>query len=175
MAKKLSLSEINKLSGQFNEKKEITLEVNSINSKGEIQEYKCQISTKFKRTDIQKMLIDYMAILEEFKQRKNISTEDLYDTTTIMYGLIVSYFTNIQIPKIDKLEQLIHVTENLINLGIIEQLFKSDKGFDPDEVKFLNQEMEKAAKQIGENLGELAVRGMVNEQVNGVEEDAPIQ
>jgi hypothetical protein len=121
------------------------------------------------------MLIDYMAILEEFKQRKNISTEDLYDTTTIMYGLIVSYFTNIQIPKIDKLEQLIHVTENLINLGIIEQLFKSDKGFDPDEVRFLNQEMEKAAKQIGQNIGELAVRGMVNEQANGVEEDAPIQ
>jgi hypothetical protein len=172
VAKKLSLSEINKLSGQFNEKKEITLEVKN---KGKIQEYKCQISIKFKRTDIQKMLIDYMSILEEFKQRKNISMEELYDTTTIMYGLIVSYFTNIPVPKLEELEQLVNVTENLINLGIIEQLFKSDKGFDPDEVRFLNQEMEKAAKQIGENLGELAVRGMVNEQVNGVEDSATIQ
>jgi hypothetical protein len=159
-SKKLTLSNISKLNSELNERKVIRV----------CGDYEVQIDIKFRRTKIQKVILDYFTILQDLKKRENINDETIVHTTSLLYALIIRYFSDIPLPDIDDVEKLIQVSNSLLDLGIMEELF-GENGFPKDQVELLTKEIDKAANGIGNILGELSLQSVLSE---GVEENGEV-
>lgn len=169
---KLSLTEINKLDKKFNEHKSIRLIVSL--PEGGTKEYSHSIAVTFKKTDIDKLSIDYLSILAELQDTPDITSETFYNANSLLNALIVKYFSDVPIPlKLDSLQSVIRVSESLFNLGIMEQMFDPDKGFSKVEIDKLTEQLSKQSKSIGEKLGEMAIAASLNQtgdETNGYNE-----
>ena len=109
--KKINEASLNKGFNKFNEK--ITERVTDIFG----EEYELEISKHFKKSDTQKIMIDYLEIEEEFKEIKDI--ESLKDTIIIPM-LMIKQFTNISIP--DEGERLLSMANKLVELELLNKI-----------------------------------------------------
>jgi uncharacterized protein YabN with tetrapyrrole methylase and pyrophosphatase domain len=159
-AKKLTLSNITKLNNELNERKLIRV----------CGDYEVQIHLTFRRTLISKLLLDYITILQNLRGRENITDETIMQTTSLINALTVKYFSDIPLPDIENIEKLIQVSNALLDLNIMDELF-GENGFPKDQIELLSKEIEKAAKGIGTMLGELAVQSTLSD-VSEDDEDA---
>lgn len=152
--KKLTLATINKLNSEFDQRKTIYV----------CGDYPVQVDIKFRKTKIQKMILDYIIILEDLRKQKNVNEETLMRTTSLINTLIVKYFTDIPVPPIDNIEKLIQVSNALLDLGIMDVLFDgNENGFPKDQLELVKTEIDKVSKNIGQILGEMGIKAVLNE------------
>jgi len=109
--KKLNEASLNKGFNKFNEK--VTERV--ADRFGE--EYEVEVSKYLKKTDTQRIMIDYMEIIDELKDMEGIDT--LKDTI-ILPMLMIKKFTNISIP--DEAEKLLAMADKLAELELFGQI-----------------------------------------------------
>lgn len=157
---KLTLAEYDRLDKQFSERKQVTLKV--IHD-GQEKLYTHEIAVKFKPTEIQKLTIDYLSILEELRANDTVTKETLYNANSLLNALIVKYFSDVPVPPLDNLQSVVRVSETLYNIGIMQQLFDDETGFPKEETDKLSKELDKNAKVIGQRVGELMYQQSLNE------------
>ena len=109
--KKLNEVSLNKGFSKFNEK--ITERVTDRFG----EEYEIEFSKYLKKTDTQKIMIDYMNIIEELEDMDGI--DNLKDSI-ILPMLMIKYFTNIPIQ--DEGEKLLIMADKLIELELFNSI-----------------------------------------------------
>jgi len=109
--KKINEVSLNKGFNKFNEK--VTERITDIFG----EEYELEINKHFKKSDTQKIMIDYLEIEEEFKEIKDIG--NLKDTIIIPM-LMIKYFTNVAVP--DEGEKLLAMADKLIELELLSEI-----------------------------------------------------
>ena len=109
--KKLNEVSLNKGFSKFNEK--ITERVTDRFG----EEYEVEFSKYLKKTDTQKIMIDYMNIIEELEGMEGI--DNLKDSI-ILPMLMIKYFTNIPIQ--DEGEKLLIMADKLIELELFNSI-----------------------------------------------------
>jgi len=109
--KKLNEVSLNKGFSKFNEK--VTERVTDRFG----EEYEVEFSKYLKKTDTQKIMIDYMNIIEELEGMENI--DNLKDSI-ILPMLMIKYFTNIPIQ--DEGEKLLIMADKLIELELFNSI-----------------------------------------------------
>jgi len=109
--KKLNEVSLNKGFSKFNEKvtERVTDRFN--------EEYEVEVSKYLKKTDTQRIMIDYMEIIEELKDMEGIKS--LQDTI-ILPMIMIKYFTNISIPN--EGEKLLSMADKLIELDLLNEI-----------------------------------------------------
>lgn len=151
-AKKLTLQEIAKQDSKFNERKKIKL----------LGKYDVEIDRFFRKSKVQLLLANYLTILTDLQKRENVTTETILNSSSLLHALVIKYFSDIELPSVESVEDLIIVSTALIDLNIVDELFNGD-GFDKEEIEKLTNEINKSAKLIGEKIGEMAVQSTLNE------------
>jgi hypothetical protein len=149
--KKLTLSAVHKESAKLNEKITKTITDRSGN------EYKVIINKYFKKTDISKLIGDFVTITEQLKENGS-NIEDYSDNIYLFHLLIIKYMTNIPLPS-NALE-LIAYAQELINIDILANIINSlpqeevDKasGWINESLKNLPEIMSKMVGMISKNL-----------------------
>ena len=135
--KKINEASINKGFGKFNEK--VTERVTDIFG----EEYEVEISKYLKKSYTQKIMIDYMEIIEELKDMEGI--DNLKDSI-ILPTLMIKYFTNVVIP--DEGEKLLIMADKLIELELFSEILNL---LPEDELLKMN----KVAEQFGKSVEKL--------------------
>lgn len=109
--KKLNEASLNKGFNKFNERI-----VEKVTDRfGET--YEVEVVKYLKKSDTQKIMIDYMAITEELKDTAGI--DNLKDSIIIPM-LMIKYFTNISIP--DEGDKLLVMADKLIELELFDKI-----------------------------------------------------
>lgn len=109
--KKINEASLNKGFNKFNEK--ITERVTDIFG----EEYEVEITKHFKKSDTQKILIDYYSITEDLEETEGV--ENLKDTIIIPM-LMIKRFTNISVP--DEGERLLAMADKLAELELFGKI-----------------------------------------------------
>ena len=111
--KKLNQQNISKVSTKFNERISLTVTDRFSDS------YIIEINKYFKKTEIQKMIVDYFSFKEELE---TIVTDlELVRNTTFLFpSLLVKYFSNV--PLSDNLVELISGAETLIDIEVFDHI-----------------------------------------------------
>jgi len=153
--KKLTLTEIRKQDDLLNGQKTVYVLDNK---------YAINIDKRFRKTKMDKYVAEYISIVQEVQKAKQVSTDDVLNIPYAAYGLAAKHFTDLPI-EYKSLDGFIVVTRRLLDLGILEQLFSGncEEGFDPSEVERLNKTTEAAATNVGQAMGELAIREALNQ------------
>jgi len=132
--KKINEASINKGFGKFNEK--VTERVTDIFG----EEYEVEISKHLKKSYTQKIMIDYMEIIEELKDMEGI---DNFKDTIILPTLMIKYFTNVVIP--DEGEKLLVMADKLIELELFSEILNL---LPEDELLKMNKVVEQFGKSV---------------------------
>jgi len=111
--KKLTSSTLSKSSTKFNEG--IVIQVADRFS----EIYTVEINKYFKTTEVQKLIVDYLASKEELPNFVS-DLELIKDTTYLYYALLVKYFTSV--PLSEDLMELISGVETLIDLEVFDKI-----------------------------------------------------
>ncbi|MCR8641546.1 hypothetical protein NV379_02650 [Paenibacillus sp. N1-5-1-14] len=159
MSKQLTLSTVSKLHAkEFNEQKKVTLKTGDF----------IMIQTKFRKTNVQNMLVEYQEILESMKNM-NVDFGVIKDISFVYYMLLLRHFTNLNnIPK--DINKMVSVCEKLIDLDILEEIFES---FELEELKKIDEMIKKISNNsnlIGKQMGEIFTKAVINESVKDDED-----
>ena len=111
--KKLNQQNISKISTKFNERISLTVTDRFSDS------YTIEINKYFKKTDVQKMIVDYFSFKEELKTIVT-DLELVRNTAFLFSALLVKYFSNI--PLSDDLVELISGTETLMDIEVFDHI-----------------------------------------------------
>jgi len=111
--KKLNQQNISKVSTKFNERISLTVTDRFSDS------YTIEINKYFKKTDVQKMIVDYFSFKEELKTIV-IDLELVRNTAFLFPALLVKYFSNV--PLSDDLVELISGTETLMDIEVFDHI-----------------------------------------------------
>jgi hypothetical protein len=106
------------------------------------QTFDVLIDEKFQPTKIQNLI---MELAEKQQQIKNLN--DILDLSFFANYLIIKYFTNIEMVKVDDLEKSIRVFKALVDLGIFEQIMDQ---FDEKEMQKVNEYIKKMSDKVKE-------------------------
>jgi len=122
------------------------------------------IQTRFKKTSIQKLIMDYQEILDQLHKSK-VDADVAKPITFVYYILLLKHFTSLNNIPID-IEKMILICEKLIDLELLEEIFAH---FPQEQLAKVAQMIEQAArnsKLIGAQIGELLIQ---NDLKTGVE------
>ncbi|RAV12173.1 hypothetical protein [Paenibacillus contaminans] len=156
MSKQLTITKLNnEYKKQFGGQKKITLKTGDY----------LYVQTVFKKTSIQKLILDYQTILEE--ARTNLSDANvLKDLSFAYYMLLLRHFTNLDNIPIE-LAPMVAVCEKLIDLDILEDILAS---FPAEELVKINEQLrlvEENSRSIGEQWGEMMAAAAGNKTNRG--------
>lgn len=156
MAKKLTASELNKLSAKFNNKTTIRILDG---------EFEVAINDVFRDTDIDNVVLNYLTVLQEVNRKEQITDELLKDTVSLLNTFVLREFTDLPIPKKNDITSLIKVTKNLMDNGITNEVLNH---FPADQLIKVETKLKEAQKGIGKVMGDLALTSTVK---SGVEHE----
>ncbi len=142
MAKKLTAPAINKEYSKYNERTTIPI----MNGK-----YEITIAKYFKKSDIAKLILDYISLREEL----NTFTEKKYtfdDVTFLFSILLIKYFSNLELPS--SADELMAFVNKLVDLEILGAIVDA---LPVDQVKQVNKWLDQALKNLPETLKLLGV------------------
>jgi len=111
--KKLNQQTISKVSTKFNERISLTVTDRFSDS------YTIEINKYFKKTEIQKMIVDYFSFKEELKTIV-FDLELVRNTAFLFPALLVKYFSNV--PLSDDIVELISGTETLMDIEVFDHI-----------------------------------------------------
>lgn len=145
--KKLTIDNIGKRHNkEFNEKKKLFLKTGDY----------VLLDKKFKASSIQKMLSEYIVLLEEIK-KKGVTADAVQDVSCVYYMLLLRHFTNLDnIPN--DIEAMVQVCEKLIDLDILDEIIL---GFEESELNRIDetiQKIEANGKTFGKAVGEILIK-----------------
>lgn len=147
--KKLTLSALNKLNSEFDQRK--TLNV--------CGDYAVQVDLKFRKSKIQELIMDYMTLLEQLKQREDADKETSLRMSVLMNTLIIKHFTDIPFPNNNDVDNVIKMSKVLIDLGIMEVLFDGENGFPVDQIQLIFNQIDKVVKNLNVIAEEIEKQG----------------
>lgn len=116
------------------------------------------IHKKFRKTNIQKFVMEYLGILDSIKE-KGITIETFKELSFVYYMLLLRNFTNLDIIPLD-IEQMIILCEELNDLDLLEEIVSA---FDENEIakiqKLIDQMTENADKnELADLIAEMFVK-----------------
>lgn len=153
---KLTTAKINKINKELDQKRKIYI----------LQDHdEVNISVIFKDTTVDKLILDYLSVLETVSKSSELTDDMIRGTIGVLNLLILREFSDVpMIPKTtNDIQKLIDVTYVLYNTGILEAVMDQ---FDPEQIKKVHEKLEKVSKRAGELLGEMAVRTTLNDSKN---------
>lgn len=155
-SKKLTMTGLERLANQtFNEKRKVSV------CNGE---FEIEINENFKITDIQSIAVEYLKIIEKLKSMKDVDEELIMASTRLIDTLVLRKFSTLPIPETDDIAKLIKVSDNLLNLGIVKELFSGgENSFKESEIKLVKERIEKAMESYAKTLGEIGLMSELNE------------
>lgn len=151
-AKKLNEASLNKGFNKFNEK--VLERVTDRFS----ETYEIEVVKYLKKTDTQKIMIDYMSIIDELKDMQGV--DNLRDSIIIPM-LLIKYFTNISVP--DEGEKLLSMADKLVELELFDvimnllpekELLKMTEVADQFNESVKKMVSEKESKEVVEDIKE---------------------
>lgn len=157
MSKKLTASSLNKLNSSLNQQKTITV----------CGDYEIQIDTIFRESKIQKLLIDYLTILQNLRKLDNVTDKTIINSISLVNTLIIRYFSNAPIPDIDNLVKLIQVSDALLDLGIMKSCFEH---FPQSEIEKVKDALDRVSKESGRLMGEMAAKMSLDGADDGLQQ-----
>src|SRR5690625_307225 len=114
--KKLTKTSLNKFTKKFNEKRKVSIQVDG-------EEATVTIHTHFRRSKIEEVSVQVLEIISTALQEEGIDHRQVIMNINRFYStLLLKEFTDLPIPDIDNIQDLLTITINLHDLGIIEQL-----------------------------------------------------
>ncbi|WP_068620015.1 hypothetical protein [Paenibacillus tuaregi] len=149
-AKKLTAAGLNKLSSKLNSRTKISV----LNDK-----YEVEVHTHFRESLIDNVVIDYIQLLQDLKATVEPETELVKDTVVLLNVLILREFTNLPIPRKARPTDLIKLANNLLDLGIMGEVFPY---FQPEQMRKIEEKMKLTSKNISSVMGELALAQSVS-------------
>lgn len=149
LAKKLTASELNKLSAKFNNKTTIRILDG---------EFEVSINDVFRDTDIDNVVLNYLTVLQEVHRKEQITDELLKDTVSLLNTFVLREFTDLPIPKKNDITSLIRVTKNLMDNGITNEVLNH---FPAEQLIKVEAKLKEAQKDIGKVMGDLALTSTV--------------
>lgn len=155
--KKLTASSLNKLNSSLNQQTTITV----------CGDYEIQIDTIFRESKIQKLVIDYLTILQNLHKLEKVTEETIINSISLVNVLIIKYFSNAPIPDIDDLGKLIQVSDTLLDLGITKNCFEH---FPQSEIDKVKDALDRAAKESGRLMGEMAAKMSLDGKADGIQQ-----
>ncbi|MEK4008334.1 hypothetical protein [Paenibacillus sp. FSL H3-0333] len=159
MAKKLTLTELNKLGEKFNERKKIYILDG---------QYEVDIDVTFKLSDIDDLVMVYASAIQELKEMNDTDEIQIKDTLSLLPTLILRAFTNLPIPKESTdISSLIVISKNLYNLGITEEVYSK---LPEEQIKKVTDKINAFGKNIGTVMGEWAIAEELNKTEQGATE-----
>lgn len=151
MAKKLTAAELNKLSSKFNELKKVFILDG---------QYEVSIHTNFRESLIENVVMNYIEILEELKKSENVTNETVKNTVVLLDTLILREFTDLPIPKKNDIPNLIKFTHNLLDNGILVEVYNH---IPKDQIEKVKTKLEQVSKGMGKATAELAIQAALQE------------
>ena len=118
--------------------------------------YTVLIDTKFKPSKIQELIME----LAE-KQRQITKFSDIFDISYYANFLIIKYFTDIEVAKVNDFDKQIRVFKAILDLEIFDKIAES---FDQAELDKINKYIKKA----GDNLKKLESDPEAMEDINQI-------
>jgi|GEM_PF-3068428 len=151
MTKKLTAAELNKLSSKFNELKKVHILDG---------QYEVSIYTSFRESLIENVVMTYIGLLEDLKKSENVTNETIKNTVVLLDTLILREFTDLPIPKKNDIPNLIKFTHNLLDNGILVEVYNH---IPKDQIEKVKAKLEQVSKGIGEATAELAIQAALQE------------
>jgi hypothetical protein len=148
--KKLTLAGIDKLATKFNEKRTVYI------CDGQ---YEVIINENFRATEINKISVDFLKIIQNLRSMKGIDDETIMSAASLIDTLVLKYFTNLPIPSdLSNVAKLIKVSNNLIDLGITSELLGEGKNsFTKSNMELVRKLVDQSLEKMGAALGELGI------------------
>ncbi|MFB4327361.1 hypothetical protein [Paenibacillus sp. CR_12] len=143
--KKLTAQALKKLEGELNTNKTISI----LNDT-----YEVNIQQVFRESHVEAVVIQYLALLQELKNRSDLNDMLIAGTIGLLNSLIIKEFTNIPYPQCKSIEDHIRVSYVLLDTGIMNEVFDS---FIPEELRKIEDKFKSTNQNLGEILGELAL------------------
>ncbi|QWU14442.1 hypothetical protein SAMN04487895_101754 [Paenibacillus sophorae] len=154
MAKKLTAATMNKMIKELDKKKKIYI----------LDDHEVNIDITFKDSSINSIIVDYLTIFEKVQKKETDVTEDelLKAMDGVLGALLLREFSDVPlIPKdISDIRKIINITNALLNTKIMENILPQ---FDPKEIERVKEKIELASKNIGQFMGEYAVKMAIDE------------
>ncbi|WP_431785782.1 hypothetical protein [Paenibacillus lactis] len=151
MSKKLTVSALNKLESQLNTQRVIQI-------LGD--QYEVKIKTIFRESQIQSVVTNYLTLLQDLKSRTEVDEALIQGTIGLLNTMILREFTDLPIPKGNKIEELVKVSKTLLDSGIMKETF--DK-LDKDELAKIEDKIKSVNSEVGKIVGELALVSSVQQ------------
>ncbi|GAA4880647.1 hypothetical protein GCM10023310_71090 [Paenibacillus vulneris] len=125
------------------------------------------IQKKFKRTSIQRLILDYQDILDQLR-KKEITMEVVKDITFIYYMLLLRHFTNLSnIPS--DIEKMVIVCEKLIDLDLLDEIMGHFLETELEKVQNMIKQVSDNSHLISDQMREIFSHAIIQETVYGEE------
>lgn len=130
--------------------------------------YEVLIDTHFRESKLNNVAMKYITIIQSLTQRKDIDDETIANTISLLHPLILKEFTNLPLDEMNTIEDLIKVQNALLDTGILAEVFDH---IPESEKKKVSDKVEQMSKDIGQVMGELALK----QTLEGVEQNGNVQ
>jgi hypothetical protein len=148
---KLSAAKINKLNREMDKKRKIYI----LEDNDEVD-----ISIKFKETVINRIVMEYLTVLERVGRTEKLDNELVIGSIGLLNLFMLREFSNVpMIPKTSEdMQKNIDVADALYNCGIMDAVLEQ---FDKDEKQKVYDKLNKVSAESGKFLGEAALKAAI--------------
>ncbi|WP_342422359.1 hypothetical protein [Paenibacillus sp. FSL E2-0178] len=145
---KLSVAKINKLNREMDKKRKIYI----LEDNDEVD-----INVKFKETVINRIVMEYITILERISRTEQLDNELVIGSIGLLNLFMLREFSNVpMIPKTSEdLQENIEIADALYNCGIMDAVLEQ---FDVVEKQKVYDKLNKVSTETGKFLGEAALK-----------------
>ena len=158
--KKLTLSAVHKENSKFNEKTVVPL----MDGK-----YEIIVNKYFKKTDIPKLIGEYMSINEQLKE-SGTNIDEYTDSIYLFHILIVKFMTNIPLPE-DAVSLIAYIYE-LININLLSEIIEALPKEEVDKASGWIKEVLQKMPEVTPQIMEMIVNKMNAEQIVDVNDNS---
>lgn len=142
MAKKLTLTELNKIHKKHKEKEEKYILDG---------QYKVIVDKHWRLSIIEELIFEWQEIISLLREEEKMALNDIKNIMLLPNLLVLKYFTNI-FPKNIKFEKMLDCYDALLDIGAFKEIFNDV--LPQDELKKFYNKLEEYTKNVNE-IGEL--------------------